>query len=144
MKVATIRIGSVIWGLSALLHDTPPSYISIIFYCFMPILYKFYILLATFIWFIGLTYWSSAQCQFLFFACFLYRGKSISNEVQMSWKFMVIFYAPEEAPEAKELGQKSHEASTRVEGAPYPSGTPSNLVGPSWTPLTCSRCQKFL
>ena len=31
---------------------------------------------------------------------------------------MVIFYGPEEAPEAKELGQKSHKASTRVEGAP--------------------------
>ena len=39
----------------------------------------------------------------------------------MSYKFTVIFYGPEEAPEAKELGQKSHEASTRVEGAPSPS-----------------------
>ena len=40
----------------------------------------------------------------------------------MSWKFTVTFYGPEEAPEAKELGQKSQEASTRVEGAPYPPG----------------------
>ena len=40
----------------------------------------------------------------------------------MTWKFTVIFYGPEEAPEAKELDQKSHEASTRVEGAPYPPG----------------------
>ena len=32
----------------------------------------------------------------------------------------MIFYGPEEDPEAKELGQKIHEASTRVEGAPYP------------------------
>ena len=43
---------------------------------------------------------------------------------------MVNFYGPEEAPEAKELGQKSHEASTRVEGAPYPLGVPFSLVGP--------------
>ena len=49
---------------------------------------------------------------------------------------MVIFYGPEEAPEAKESGQKSHEASTRVEGAPYPLGARSILVGSSWTPLT--------
>ena len=46
----------------------------------------------------------------------------------MTWKFMVIFYGPEEAPEAKELGQKSHKASTRVEDAP------SGLVGSSCTP----------
>ena len=32
----------------------------------------------------------------------------------------MVFYGPEEALEAKELGQKSHEASTRVEGVPYP------------------------
>ena len=47
----------------------------------------------------------------------------------MTCKFMEIFYGPEEAPEAKELGQKSHEASRRVEGAPYPLGAPSVLVG---------------
>ena len=44
------------------------------------------------------------------------------------------FYGPEEAPEAKELGQKSHEASRRVKGVPYPLGVPSGLVGSSWTP----------
>ena len=32
----------------------------------------------------------------------------------------MIFYGPEEAPEAKELGQKGHGASTRVKGAPPP------------------------
>ena len=36
----------------------------------------------------------------------------------------MIFYGPKEAPRVKELGQKSPEPSTRVEGAPYPLGTP--------------------
>ena len=49
---------------------------------------------------------------------------------------MVIFYGPEEAPEAKELGQKSHEASTRVGGAPTPLGVGPCLVDDSETPLT--------
>ena len=31
---------------------------------------------------------------------------------------MVIFYGPKETPEAQELGQKSPEATTRVEGVP--------------------------
>ena len=49
---------------------------------------------------------------------------------------MVIFYGPEEAPEAKELGQKSPESSTRVEGAPYPPGRAPYLVADLETPLT--------
>ena len=44
------------------------------------------------------------------------------------------FYGPEEAPEAKELGQKSPEPSTRVEGAPYPLGMGPYLVDDSATP----------
>ena len=37
---------------------------------------------------------------------------------------MEIFYGPEEAPEVKELGQKSPKSSTRVERVPYPLGVP--------------------
>ena len=36
------------------------------------------------------------------------------------------------------------ESSTRVEGMPYPLGSPSYLVDDSGTSLTCSQCQKFL
>ena len=36
----------------------------------------------------------------------------------MSCNFMVIFYGPEEAHGVSEMDQRSHEASTRVEGAP--------------------------
>ena len=46
----------------------------------------------------------------------------------------MIFYGPEEAPEAKELGQKSPKSTTRVEGAPAPLGHASlpchHLVDP--------------
>ena len=44
------------------------------------------------------------------------------------------FYGPEEAPEAKELGQKSPEPTTRLEGAPYPPDASFVLVVDSWIP----------
>ena len=44
------------------------------------------------------------------------------------------FDGPKEAPEVKELGQKSPEPSTRVDGAPYPMGTPPYLVDDPETP----------
>ena len=47
---------------------------------------------------------------------------------------MVIFCGIEEAAEAKELGQKSTEPTTRVEGSPYTPGTSSVIVVDSWTP----------
>ena len=47
---------------------------------------------------------------------------------------MVVFYGPEEAPKAKELGQKSHKASTRVEGVPTPLGRAPCLVDNLETP----------
>ena len=48
----------------------------------------------------------------------------------------VDFYGPKEAPEVKELGQKSPEPSTRREGAPYPQGASPFLVDDSENPLT--------
>ena len=47
--------------------------------------------IATLYHFLGLTYWPSAQCQLLFFACFLHHRKSISNGVQTPWNFLWIF-----------------------------------------------------
>ena len=38
--------------------------------------------IATLYHFLGLTYWPSAQCQLLFFSCFLHRRKPISNGFQ--------------------------------------------------------------
>ena len=48
----------------------------------MPILYNFHILVVTFYTILGLTYWSSAQCQFLFVACFCF----VENPYQMESK----------------------------------------------------------
>ena len=46
----------------------------------------------------------------------------------------MIFYGPKEAPGVKELGQKSPEPSTRVEGTPYPLGRAPCLMDDSETP----------
>ena len=48
--------------------------------------------------------------------------KGIPNGVQLTRQFLMIFYGPKESSGVKELGQKSPEPSTRVEGAPYPTG----------------------
>ena len=47
----------------------------------------------------------------------------------------MIFYGLEEAPKAKELGQKSPESSMRVDGAPYPPGRALHPRGPLFAPL---------
>ena len=82
------------------------------------------------------------SASFCFFLDFEFYRKGIQNGVQMTWKFTVIFYGPEEAPEAKELGQKSPEPTTRVERAPHgarpltlwlPQGPPDLFLTP--TPL---------
>ena len=46
----------------------------------------------------------------------------------------MIFYGPEEAPEAQKLGQKSPESTTRVEGASTPLVRAPYLVADSWIP----------
>ena len=46
----------------------------------------------------------------------------------------VDFYGPEEAPEAKELGEKSPKSSTMVEGTPYPPRHATYFVADSETP----------
>ena len=66
-----------------------------------------------------------------------YRGVVFCAEIkvlEIGQNFLTIFFGTKETPEALWEGQKSHEASTRVEGAPYPLGALSGLVGSSWTP----------
>ena len=61
------------------------SNVSIIYEVFMLLYYHSWMFynhfIATLYHFLGLTYWPSAQCPLLFFACFLHRRKSISNGV---------------------------------------------------------------
>ena len=75
------------------------SNISIIFDCSMLLYYQPWMFYNHFIvilyHFLVLTYWHSANCQLLFFACFLHRKKSISNGVQTQRNFTKIFFGPE-------------------------------------------------
>ena len=67
------------------------SNVSIIFDCSMLSYYHSWIFYNHFIvilyHFFVLTYWHSAQCQLLFFACFLHRTKSKTNGNETFWRF---------------------------------------------------------
>ena len=74
--------------------------------------------IATLYHFLGLTYWTSAQCQLLFFACFLHCRKSISNGVQMPQNSTMIFYGPKERQWALVAPGGCPEGGTIHQGAP--------------------------
>ena len=65
-----------------------------------------------------------------FFLVFEFYRKGITNGVQLTCQFLMIFYGPKEAPRVKELGQKSLKPSTRMEREPSPLGAPPA----SWIP----------
>ena len=58
------------------------------------------------------------------FSLFLSLQKRNTKQSPIDVPIFDDFYGPKEAPGVKELGQKSPELSTRVEGAPYPLGSP--------------------
>jgi hypothetical protein len=97
--------------------------------------YSFVWFWCTFIWilydFHRLTYWPSDRCQLLFSACFWFSRKSISNEVQMQWNFLMIFSGRKQTQEASGEQQKSHRGPTSHQGAPLP-GAPWCLMAPLW------------
>ena len=84
--------------------------------------------IATLYHFLGLTYWPSAQCQLLFFACFLHRRKSISNGVQTPRNFLEIFSRPEGTQRAWAAPGGCPEGGTTHQGAPGPPGVPRWVV----------------
>ena len=88
---------------------------------FLDVLQSFY---SNFIPFLVLTYWHSAQCQLLFFACFLHRKKSIPNEVQTQRNFLENFSGPEDTWWAKEVLEGGSEGNTTHQGAWYVSNVP--------------------
>ena len=75
---------------------------------------------------------------FSLFLCFTEKG--ISNGVQTSWKFTVIFYEPEETHGASEMDQRSPEAATRVESAP--PALPLSR-GPTWRETDAKNSYKY-
>ena len=92
--------------------------------------------IATLYHFLGLTYWPSAQCQLLFFACFLHRRKSISNRVQTPRNFLWIFYGPEDIQWAKEAPGGVPRGGSTHQGAPGGPDAPKWVVptlGAHWT-----------
>ena len=91
--------------------------------------------IATLYHFLGLTYWHSAQCHLLFFACFIHRRKSIPNRVQTQWNFLEIFSGPEDTRWAKEVLEGCPKGGTTHLGAPGPLGVPWWVVLPSGTSM---------
>ena len=103
----------------------------------------FYIhFIATLYHFLGLTYWHSAQCQLLLFACLLHSRKSIPNGVQTQRIFLEIFSRPEDTQRAKEVPDGSSEESTTHQGAPGPPCAPRWIVLPSEPPSGNSLAQQ--
>ena len=100
--------------------------------------------IATLYHFLGLTYWPSAQCQLLFFACFLHRRKSIPNGVQTLRNFLWIFYGPEDIHWAREAPGGCPEGGTTHQGAPGGPGAPRWVVPTSVASRTPSSPYKFL
>ena len=99
--------------------------------------------IATLYLFLGLTYWRSAQCQLLFFACFLLRRKSIPNRVQRQQNFLVIFSCLEYTRWAKKVPEGGSEGSTTHQGAPGGPGTPTLVVPTSAASRTASLLYKY-
>ena len=85
-----------------------------------------------------LTYWHSAQCQLLVFACFLLRRKSIPNGVQTQRNFLWIFYGPADTSWAEEVPKGCPEGGTTHQGAPRArlglQACPGGLCSPRSTP----------
>ena len=84
--------------------------------------------IATLYHFLGLTYWPSAQWQLLFFACFLHRRKSLSNEVQTPRILLEIFYGLEHIRWAKAAHGGCPEGGTTHQGTHGGPGMPRWVV----------------
>ena len=67
--------------------------------------------------FLGLTYWHSAKVPVAVFACFLLRRKSVPNGDKMLWRFLWIFYGPEETRWAKEHQKRGPRVASTHMGA---------------------------
>lgn len=113
------------------------SQISIIFYFSMLLYYRSWMFYNHFIetlyHILGLTYWHSAQCQLLFFACFLLRRKSIPNGVQTQRNCLEILFGSEDIQRKKYQRGASRGAQptwARLGAQVRPGG----LCPPRWPP----------
>ena len=92
---------------------------------------------------LGLTYWHSAQCQLLCFACFLLRRISVPNGVQTQRNFLENFYGPEDTRGAKKVPEGGSEGITTYLGAPRGPGAPWWVVPTSVASRTASLLYKY-
>ena len=99
--------------------------------------------IATLYHFLALTYWHSAQCQLLFFACFLLRRKSKPNGVQMQRDFLENFSRPEDTGWDKEVPEGCPEGRTPHLGAPGGPGAPWWVVPTSAASRTAFLLYKY-
>ena len=77
------------------------------------------------------------------FPCFLHRGKSISNGVQMPRNFMMIFYGPKGRQCALVAPRGCPEGGTTHQGVPGGPSVPWWVVPTSGTPRTASLLYKY-
>ena len=93
--------------------------------------------------FLVLTYWHSAKCQLLFFACFLHCRKSIPNGVQTQRNFLWIFVGPEDNQWVEEAPWGCSEESTTHQSMPGGPGASRWVVPTSGAPWTDSLLYKY-
>ena len=133
-----------VWSMG-LLWAWYVSNVSIIYEVFMLLFYHscvFYShFIATLYHFLDLTYWPSAQCQLLFFACFLHHRKSISNGVQTPRKSIEFFYGLEDFHSAKEAHGGAPRGAQPTRARQAHLACPGGLCPPRWPPAPplCSK-----
>ena len=100
------------------------------FWLFHANIIHFHILFGNFLYyFLGLTYWSSAHCQFLFVACFLFSRNPISNGVQTKKNGRRFFWNIYDFLEVKST-RNGIRGGHEVGGAPYPPRRAPDPRGP--------------
>ena len=106
--------------------------------------WMFYIhFIASLYHFLGLTYWNRAQCQLLFFACFLHRRKSIWNGIQMQQNFLEIFFLPRRGPESPRGLVEEDRGAHKTQRCAEAPGMPWWVVGPMEVLCTTSQLYKY-
>ena len=85
-----------------------------------------------------------AQCQFLFFPCFLVSQKRKTKQSPIDLKIHGDYFWTRRSPRSIRDGPEESRGTHKGGGVPYPPGRAPYLVATSETPLTCSRCQNLL
>jgi len=114
------------------------SNVSIIFDCSMLLYYHSWIFynhfIATLYQFLGLTYWHSAQCQLLFFACFFTSQEINIKQSPNIAKLFVVFLWTTRLPMGQSSTWGCPKGGTTHQGTPGAQAHLSGLCPPRWPP----------